>query len=61
MEMIHYIFQIVPNSLNYDSSPGNVHKGYEMLGNVLLHFFKLYQIHRNMILVPGMYIKDMKY
>ena len=32
------LFQIVPNSSNYDSSPGNVHKGYEILGNVPLHF-----------------------
>ncbi len=32
------LFQIVPNLSNYDSSPRNVHKGYEILGNVPLHF-----------------------
>jgi len=36
--MFHYTVQIVPNSSNYDTSPGNVHKGYKMLGNVPLHF-----------------------
>ncbi len=35
---MHYIFQIVQNSSNLDTTPGNVHEGYEILGNVPLHF-----------------------
>ncbi len=37
-EMFQNTFQIVPNSSNYATNPGNVHKGYKMLVNVPLHF-----------------------
>jgi hypothetical protein len=35
--MFQNTFQIVPNSSNYATNPGNVHKGYKKLGNVPLY------------------------
>ncbi len=35
---MNYIVPIVPNSSNLDTTPGNVKEGYEILGNVPLHF-----------------------
>ena len=58
--MFNYILQIVPNSSNYDTNPGNVHKGYKIYKKCSITFFKLYQIHQIMILILEMYIKDSK-
>jgi hypothetical protein len=58
--MFNYIFQIVPNSLNYDTNPGNVQKEYKIYKKCSITFFKLYQIHQIMILIPEMYKKNTK-
>jgi hypothetical protein len=58
--MFNYILQIVPNSSNYDTNPGNVHKGYKIYKKCSITFFKLYQIHQIMILIPEMYKKNTK-
>ncbi len=61
-EMFNYILQIVPISSHYATNPGNKPQNKESpsLFNKCITFFKLYPIHQIWILLPEMYINDMK-
>jgi hypothetical protein len=49
--MFHYIFQIVPNSSNYDTNPVNVQKEYKIDRKCSITFFKLGYVKVTLIML----------